>query len=252
MNNTTNSGWIKIYKKLLNSDMYRNLNSTQRDVMLTCLLLANYEPKQWEWKGKIYTVQKGEFITSLKSLKKHCGKNVSIQEIRTALQKLEIWSFLTRKTTNRNTLISIVNYKVYQCNDLVKQQTNNKQTTNKQQLLRSIKNIKNKEKDNKEKKITFNSDTEKFENITSNNIKKWKEVFSNVDAELKKMEIWLASNPEKRKKNYEKFIFNWLSNQKGGKYGKNKQNNERYFGISAKTEEERFKNTPDSAEPGEW
>jgi len=68
-------------------------------------------------------------------------------------------------------------------------------------------------------KITFNNQTFKFENIPKEKIEKWKEAFlnCNVDIELKKMEAWLAANPERRKKNYEKFIVNWLARAKGEK-----------------------------------
>jgi len=137
-----NGGWIKIYYKLLNSDMYRDLTSKQRDVMLTCLLLANYKPHQWEWKGKIYSAEKGEFVTSIKSIKKHCGKDVSIKSIRTAINKLEKWQFLAKETTNKNTLIKIVNYKVYQCNDLESGKQSGKQRANKGQLIKNSKELK--------------------------------------------------------------------------------------------------------------
>ncbi|MGC8721028.1 MAG: replication protein [Caldisericaceae bacterium] len=83
----------------------------------------------------------------------------------------------------------------------------------------------NKEKENiKERKIDFNIKTFKFENIPKEKIDNWTAAFPNcnVDLELKKMEAWLAANPEKRKKNYEKFIVNWLGRAKGdtrdGKY----------------------------------
>ena len=68
-------------------------------------------------------------------------------------------------------------------------------------------------------KIIFNNQIFKFENIPKEKIEKWKEAFlnCNVDIELKKMEAWLAANPERRKKNYEKFIVNWLARAKGEK-----------------------------------
>ena len=68
-------------------------------------------------------------------------------------------------------------------------------------------------------KIIFNNRTFKFENIPKEKIDKWKEayLYCNVDLELKKMEAWLAANPERRKKNYEKFIVNWLARAKGEK-----------------------------------
>jgi len=110
------------------------------------------------------------------------------------------------------------------------------------------------EKDFKEKishapaKISFNNKTFKFENIPKEKLGKWKEAFPllNVEVELKKMEAWLAANPNKRKKNYEKFIVNWLS--RGGKDGKSRQGFSRYVPISAGS----YKEEGLDANAGEW
>jgi phage replication O-like protein O len=101
----------------------------------------------------------------------------------------------------------------------------------------------------KERKITFNNQIFKFENIPKEKIEKWKEAFlnCNVDIEIKKMEAWLAANPAKHKKNYEKFIVNWLGRAKGEENGKNKGNNGRYIPISGKR-----KFTGLNADAGEW
>jgi len=106
-------------------------------------------------------------------------------------------------------------------------------------------------------KITFNNQIFKFENIPKEKIDKWKEAFlnCNVDIEIKKMEAWLAANPERLKKNYEKFIVNWLSRThpelisgaKGEENGKNKGNNGRYIPITGKR-----KFTGLNANAGEW
>lgn len=80
---------------------------------------------------------------------------------------------------------------------------------------------------NKTNNICFNRENFKFENIPKEKLEKWKETFPLVDveAEIKKMEAWLTANPTRRKKNYEKFIVNWLLRAKGGKV-------ERYIPIS--------------------
>jgi len=98
-------------------------------------------------------------------------------------------------------------------------------------------------------KIIFNNRTFKFENIPKEKIDKWKEAFlnCNVDIEIKKMEAWLAANPVKHKKNYEKFIVNWLGRAKGEENGKNKGNNGRYIPITGKR-----KFTGLNANAGEW
>jgi len=101
----------------------------------------------------------------------------------------------------------------------------------------------------KERKITFNNQIFKFENIPKEKIEKWKEAFPNcnVDLELKRMEAWLMANPERLKKNYEKFIVSWLSRAKGEENAKNKGSNGRYIPI---TGERKF--TGLDANAGEW
>lgn len=128
-------GFIKLYRKLQSSQMYKALNSKQRDVMIQCLLLANHSGKEWEWQGEIVKCCPGQFVTSLESLKKKCASDVKIQSVRTALLKLEKWHFLTNESTKRGRFITIVNWGSYQGgkeDQQTEQQTANKQlTTNK-------------------------------------------------------------------------------------------------------------------------
>ena len=117
--------------------------------------------------------------------------------------------------------------------------------TNKYNINKTIK----REINIKERKITFNNQIFKFENIPKEKIDKWKEAFlnCNVDIEIKKMEAWLTANPDRLKKNYEKFIVNWLGRAKGEENAKNKGNNGRYIPITGKR-----KFTGLNANAGEW
>ena len=79
---------------------------------------------------------------------------------------------------------------------------------------------------NQKHKIIFNFDNEKWENIKPGDIDQWREAYPacNVDLELKQMRQWLLSNKKKgKKKNYRRFITNWLtrSQEKGGTKGRN-------------------------------
>lgn len=143
MQNPTSNGYIKLWRKLMDSYMYRQLNSKQRDVMMQCLMLANHEERQWEWKNRIFTARPGQFVTSLDYLKEKCSPDVSIQNIRTAIHKLEKWGFLTNESTKTGRLITIVKWDFYQSKDkqLTNKLTNNQQTANKQ--LTTNKNVKN-------------------------------------------------------------------------------------------------------------
>lgn len=124
-------GWVKLWRKLTQSQMYRSMTSAQRDVMIQCLILANHEEKEWEWGSQVFKCKPGQFITSLESLRESCAQDVSIQMIRTTIQKLEKWDFLANKSTKTGRLITVKNWELYQQEQQTQQQTQ-QQTANKQ------------------------------------------------------------------------------------------------------------------------
>jgi len=76
-------------------------------------------------------------------------------------------------------------------------------------------------------KINFDFSLRAWENITDEDVAIWEKAYPAVDItqELSKMADWLISNPEKKKKNYRRFITNWLSRTQergGSKAGKQK------------------------------
>lgn len=150
-------GWIKLHRKLLGNDMFRALKPCQRDVMIICLLLANHQKKKWEWKGEIFECQPGQFVTSLESLQKFCGRGTTIRNIRTAIAKLEKFEFLTNESTKTGRLITINNWNTYQnCSQEIDKgfdkeptkqgQRSDKQAANNKNDIRMIKNEKNQKK----------------------------------------------------------------------------------------------------------
>ena len=117
--------------------------------------MANHREKEWEWRGKRYKAEPGQFVTSLSSIAEKSGKGISVQNVRTALKRFEKYEFLTNESTNKNRLITIINWELYQGSDDItnkqpnKQLTSNQQATNKQ--LTTNKNDKNDNNDNKER-----------------------------------------------------------------------------------------------------
>ena len=124
-------GWVKLWRKTQDSDMYKNLNSKQRDIMINILMLANHEERTWEWQGELQTCEPGQFKTSLSSLQEVCADDVSTQNIRTAIEKLEQWDFLTNKSTNSGRVITVVNWEDYQEEGDKGNKENNKEVTSK-------------------------------------------------------------------------------------------------------------------------
>jgi len=108
------NGFFLIHRRIFEDPLWLRGTPVQKSLMILCIGKANHEPKQWVWQGEKFEVKKGQFITSLDSLKKELGKGVSIRNIRTALDNLEKYDFLTNKSTKTGRLITVVNYCKYQ------------------------------------------------------------------------------------------------------------------------------------------
>lgn len=132
-------GWIKLHRKFIEWEWYKDKNT--KIIFLHLLLLANHKDNKWQ--GVL--IERGQLITSIEHLSRECG--LTLQQTRTALNKLKTTGEITTKATNKYSLITIENYGLYQDKDednnkqnngqdntqiTNKQQTNNKQiTTNK-------------------------------------------------------------------------------------------------------------------------
>jgi len=113
--------FIVIDRKMLKWEWYQDSNT--KNLFLHLLLIANWENKKW----KGIDVERGSLITSIKHLSEQTG--LTFQQIRTSLNKLISTNEITKKTTNKYTVITIENYNKYQ--NYNKQ--NNKRATNEQQ-----------------------------------------------------------------------------------------------------------------------
>ena len=126
--------WIKLHSKIIEWEWYKDSNMFR--VFLHCLLKANWKDKKFE--GLI--IRRGSLVTSNKNIAEELG--ISIQNVRTALKKLEKSKNLTIKTTNKYTVITVNNYRLYQQTN--NQLTNNQQSTNNQlTTIEEYKNINN-------------------------------------------------------------------------------------------------------------
>lgn len=115
--------YIKLYRRMLNWEWYTDTNT--KVLFLHCLLKANW--KAGKWHG--YSYQRGQFITSLRSLAKETG--LSIRSVRTSLNHLISTNELTSWNDNKIRIITVVSFDKYQASDKQpdKQPTSNRQAT---------------------------------------------------------------------------------------------------------------------------
>ena len=174
----SNSGWFKLHRDLLSKPIWLLSTPEQKVILITILAMANHEEKKWEWNGKPFTCQPGQFVTSLEHLANKCGQGVTVRNVRTALKRFENFEFLTNQVTKTGRLITVVNWGKYQgCSGqgdkpTDKQVTNDRQTSDKRLTTnKKGKNIRNKE---------YNSDSVSDQkNFSSKTNKKTK--FSNFE-----------------------------------------------------------------------
>lgn len=133
MGDMVNGGWVKLYRELKSKSIWQLSSPQQKVVLITILLLANHEENKWEWKGEQFVCKPGQLITSLNSLVRECGEGVTIQNVRTALERFEKLGFLTNVSTKTGRLITIVNWEKYQGRDYVDNKGSNKELTKSQQ-----------------------------------------------------------------------------------------------------------------------
>lgn len=142
------NGFVKLHRKILEKPIWFNSTAEQRVIWVTLLLMASHKETEWDHNGEKFHIMPGQFITSLESIRENCHcSSITTMKIRTALVRFEKLGFLTCQTTNKYTLITIVNWRLYQCEDDEDNKQNNKRLTSTQQALNkhltTIKNNKN-------------------------------------------------------------------------------------------------------------
>jgi len=126
-------GWFKTHRELINKPIWHLSTPEQKCILITLLCLASHEENEWEWMGQKFKVLPGQFVTSLDSIKKATGKGISIQNVRSSLDRFKKLQFLTYEATKAGRVISICNWESYQhiekATQQRKEQTGNKGAT---------------------------------------------------------------------------------------------------------------------------
>lgn len=128
--NSDPSGFIKIDRKILDWEWWDDINTFR--LFMTILLLANWEDKKWHGRE----IKRGQLWTSLPSLSKKA--RLSIQQTRSALDKLKLTGEITDEATASGRLITVAKYDVYQSaskkvtDKVTDKATGKQQTTNRQ------------------------------------------------------------------------------------------------------------------------
>lgn len=233
-------GWIKLYRCLLEKAIWTSSTPEQKVILITLLTMANHEEKEWEWQGKQFKADPGQFVTSLNSIVEKCGKGITTQNVRSALAKFKKYDFLTYQSTKTGRLITIVNWGLYQDKNISTNKATNKEVTKSQQSTnKEVTTNKNDKNDKNDKNIRESTHSSQSLDL----IKYYSELLpgQDISAHMATLNIWIemygyewtkeaiqkcVSNKKKFIKSYiEVILKNWVRDGKEENYGGTRQDN---------------------------
>lgn len=246
------SGFFKIWRDLFDKPIWLNSTPEQKVILITLIKMANWKNAKWEWQGKPYHCEPGEFITSYSSIIAACGKGVTHQNVRTAIKRFKNYKFLTYQVTvgeYGGIKVIINNWNKYQKE--TNTSSNSSLTVRQQFANSSLTPIEEyKKKKNSNISLSINRVGKREREILKNYCKKKKidnvnayirKLIDNGDAEiivkeelirLEKLEqrkketvqeIDKSENPEDTQKGYEAFLAAKQKILRGGNYGNTKR-----------------------------
>jgi len=134
-------GWVSLHRKLLENPIFKNHKLLQ--TFLYCLLKATHEDYKALIGDQLVDLKPGQLATGRKAISQ--ATNLTEQNVRTALSKLEKLGILTITPTTKYSIITVVSWDLYQQSN---QQVTNSQPTSNQQVTTNN-NINNKNNSNK-------------------------------------------------------------------------------------------------------
>ena len=110
------SGWIKLHRQIQECFLWRIKEPfDKRSAWIDLLLLMKHQNKNLMIDGKIETIKRGSYMLSIEKL---CDRWMwSRNKVKRYLDVLEREHMIVTRRTNKGTLVSVVNYCIYQNQD---------------------------------------------------------------------------------------------------------------------------------------
>ncbi|MCL4512024.1 MAG: hypothetical protein M1470_13280 [Bacteroidetes bacterium] len=201
-----NGNWLRYYRSATENEFYFAERFTRWQGWVDLLTLACFAPRTVFIRGIEFHLQPGDMIESQKTLAKRW--KWSDNTVRKFLNLLSARGQISIKVRYRISVISISNWALYQGTDNEGAPQTAPQTA---LAMRMVKNVKK-----EDMQPFFRCE---FFSVNENDAFNYRDTFNLSEAELlselKRMSLWLEKNPAKRKKNYGRFIVNWLSRRNG-------------------------------------
>lgn len=193
------NGWLKLHRKIAGKGYYKK--SEYVHLWIHLILKANHQSAEWMYKNEVFKIERGQMITSRKTLSKETGINES--KIERILKTFKSEQQIEQQNLFTSRLITITNYEDYQNSE---QQTNSKRTASEQQVNTNKNDKKN--KNEKNNKILFGEFVLLTKEEHQKLIDKYEPEFT--DACIERLDNYIGSNGKKYKSHY-RTILSWVA-----------------------------------------
>lgn len=142
-------GYIKLWRKIFDSGIQKEHTTFMLWIWILCNVTR--QPLKYIARGQQINLEPGELIIGRKRLSEELM--ISEQSIRTCLEHLKSWGNLTIRSTNRFSILKVMNWELYQesvtqINQQVNQEvTSNQPASNHKTRSKEVKNVKNKDRE---------------------------------------------------------------------------------------------------------
>lgn len=144
-------GYIKLWRKIFDSGIQQEPMTFTMWIWILCNV--THKPLNYIARGQCIKLNPGELIIGRKKLSKEL--RISERSVRTCLHHLETWGNVTIRTTNRFSIINVINWEIYQGQEIKNDQQNDQEVTSKRpasdQQVTTKQEVKNVKKERKKK-----------------------------------------------------------------------------------------------------
>jgi len=210
-------GYIYLMRSLQDHWIWEDKPVAKGQAWVDMLLWASHRDREAPAIEGFVQIKKGEFIRTQRQMGDKWGW--SKNKVKRFLEVLQKANMIRLKSGTKTTHVYICQYETYR--DMVlnngprttQGRTKNGPRTDHNNKLKAIKEIKSNTIRSGKVKPYPERVNNYFDSIDQTLISTWKEAYPNVDiqAQLGKAKAWLISNPSKAKKDFSKFINNWLN-----------------------------------------
>ncbi|MGC9599788.1 DnaD domain-containing protein [Staphylococcus epidermidis] len=174
------TGWIKLHRKLLDSPIFQNEKLFK--VFAYCLMKASHKEHTQLVGRRVVHLQKGQFVFG----RKRASEELRLKEstVRDYVKLLEKLGTIDIKSDNKFSVITVVNWAIYQNEEENSDSKNdNKSTTNQHQMdskstsnqhqintNKNVKNVENDKNEKNEKNVVVGDDFASIYNLYQENI----------------------------------------------------------------------------------